>query len=91
MKTVTIQIGNSDDKLSQREWSGFIRDMNINLSGVEIHFQGTSYGDKEWQNACWVILIEDFDFDRVKKGVWQTGLFYGQDSVAWTMGDTEFL
>ena len=40
MKTICIQIGNSDDKLSQTRWSEYVQDVNdaISLCQDERHF-----------------------------------------------------
>jgi hypothetical protein len=91
MQTVTIQIGNTDDKLTQKQWAEFIRGIDIYLSGSKYWFFGTSTGDKEWQNACWVVEIEDYEYARVKRLMGNIGKEYGQDSVAWTVGKTEFI
>lgn len=94
MKTITVQIGNSDDKLTQKGWSYFVKEIASALEEREItvHFFGTSPGNDEWQNACWVFNHEDnakltglkWEIKRIRKK-------YMQDSVAWTEGETRFI
>ena len=93
MKTVTILIGNSDDKLSQKEWAEFVRTVSMYLTGVaDWQFSGISHGDAEWQNACWVVLFHtEDDFNRVKKLISKLRNEFHQDSIAWIEGYTEFL
>lgn len=92
MKTVTIQIGNTDDKLSQLKWSEFIRSVDVFLSIVKVHFRGFSSGNESWQNACWVFEVEyEDDYIAVKKNISRLAVQYKQDSIAWTEGETEFI
>jgi hypothetical protein len=51
---VTIQAGNSDDKLSQIRWSGMIKSINyaVNLWAKEVHFSGFSLPDAYCNKKC---------------------------------------
>jgi hypothetical protein len=93
MKTVTIQIGNSDDRLSQRRWAEFYEKLEFLLHdrGNEVHYSGTSNGDMPWQNACFVFLIEDKYITGMKEEISGLGKIFKQDSIAWTVGETEFI
>jgi hypothetical protein len=95
MKTITVQIGNSDDKLTQNQWSDFVNkiDRAIQLAKARIHFMGGSYNDAPWQNFCWVFQLPE---DNRESG----SLFqhlklirkdFQQDSLAWTEGETLFV
>lgn len=102
MKTITLQIGNSDDKLSQRDWSYFVNEidhyLNVTMSRyITIHFSGSSHSYAPWQNFCWVFQklndeIEQYVLDNIKS---QIVIFakekYRQDSIAWTEGTTELV
>lgn len=95
MKTITVQIGNSDDKLTQAEWSEFVNkvDRAIALANGRIHFMGGSYNDAPWQNFCWVFNLRD---DNREDGTLFRHLklirkAFKQDSLAWTEGDTLFV
>lgn len=92
-KTVTIQIGNSDDKLSQRQWSNFVSDVDraIFESPCDIHFSGFSQPNVEWQNACWVIEILPKDIDALRVDLTHWREKYDQDSLAFTVGETAFV
>lgn len=93
MKTITIQIGNSDDKLMQHQWSDFIGAVQTVLSRYEgeQHFFGVSAGWERWQNACWVMVVYEEDLERIKKALAVVRRVYKQDSIAVTVGDTEFI
>lgn len=93
MKTAAIQIGNSDDKLSQSDWSKFVEQMRFAVadSADALHFFAASEGSSPWQNACWVIEIDEgeiasflCEIERIRKN-------YKQDSVAVLIGKAEFI
>ena len=89
MKTTIIQIGNSDNKLTQFEWSNFILGIDSIISQSKFHFRGGSSIDSPFQNFCWVIEGELF----VNEISQITNLRekYNQDSVAITEGETKFI
>ena len=93
MKTITFQIGNSDDKLTQREWAAFVEDIDheINVLAKHVHFCGFSLGDAAWQNACWVFELETARENELKTLVTEHRSRFKQDSVAWTEGQTVFV
>lgn len=92
--TVTIQIGNSDDKLTQRDWSYFINAMRSEIVQTgEVHFEGGSRNDCRWQNFCWVVAVPN-DLDQIaslKMRVEHIRKNYSQDSAAFTPGETLFV
>lgn len=96
MKTITIQIGNSDDKLTQFEWSQFVY-ATIGAIGSErdhglnIHFHGLSTGDALWQNACWVVEMKLVRFGPLQTKLNHIRKQYRQESIAWTEGETSFI
>jgi hypothetical protein len=90
-KTAIIQIGNSDDKLSQKEWGRFVaRTEGVVLNYAEqIHFYASSDGGKPWQNAAWIFTHNgnpglSCELSTVAKD-------FNQDSIALTVGDTEMV
>lgn len=93
MKTVTVQIGNSDDKLSQAKWSQFVMNIRSIIEGyaIEIHFTGSSLPFELWQNAAFIFVCRDSDILELKDALALRGKHYDQDSVAFTVGDTEFI
>jgi hypothetical protein len=93
MKTVIIQIGNSDDKLKQSEWNEFVvltRKEILKKCG-QIHFFGGPMNYEKWQNVCSVFEISEKKIEDLKKNLQNLGSKFKQDSIAWTQGITEFL
>ena len=95
-KTITIQIGNSDNKLTQREWSEFIKDLKQATQPFNIHYSGGSPIDAPWQNYCIVVVVKTGQhsvlYQEILKGMLaELCDKYRQDSIAVTTGDTEFI
>lgn len=92
MSTLTIQIGNSDDKLTQREWANFVGEIAAIIAGyephVQTHFHATSANDMPWQNACWVIGCPDELRLAIIHLVKECRGKFRQDSAAITIGET---
>lgn len=93
MKTVTVQIGNSDNKLTQQDWSMFVTQVDNTIEEIaQVHFHACSNGGDPWQNAAWVFVVEnDLDAMRLQAGLTDIRGKYNQDSIAWTEGETAFL
>jgi len=91
---VYVSIGNSDDKLSQVEWSSYVTEMDVTLADrseipdspvLRRHGAWLSRSDAPWQNACWCVELEDAD-DAVKElqgRLRELLSSYRQDSIAW--------
>lgn len=93
-KTITLQIGNSDDKLTQRKWSLFCEDITELISGYTktIHFSAPSIGCMPWQNYCIVFNMDTrYYVETLKALISRMAKEYEQDSIAWTEGTTEFI
>ncbi len=91
---VLISIGNSDDKLSQREWSHFIDEVRERLDrqiGLLIHGEWFSAPDSPYQNANWCIEFIGGDDTYLKQRLVEIRKKYRQDSIAWTEGHVEFI
>lgn len=94
MKTVYVSIGNSDDKLSQLQWSQFHLQTHLELHAVasEMHGAWTSGPTSAWQNACWCIEIEDELVEQAKLELKLLARQFRQDSIAWAeVPVTEFI
>lgn len=92
MKTIVVQIGNSDDKLSQATWAEFIAVTgNVIEEHVGLHFNGGSNATAPWQNYCWVGQIPQTQIDKLRDELAMLGKKYEQDSIAVTIGETEFV
>lgn len=93
MKTVTIQIGNSDDKLSQGRWAEFVdmMDTTIRRESGSVHFMGAPPNWMKWQNAAWVVMVNDNEVQYLKSAVSKVRMLFDQDSAAFTVGETELI
>lgn len=91
-KTIVVQIGNTDNKLSQEYWSCFCDDINTYVKHYgHIHFYGGSRFDAPWQNACWVAEIDEDEIEELKLNITNVRERYNQDSVAVMVGGVEFI
>lgn len=89
-----VSIGNSDDKLSQREWSSFHGETdNLLRRFAMVHGAWTSLGTAPWQNACWCVEITDKTrVEYVKAELAGLANRFRQDSIAWAEAPTtEFI
>lgn len=96
MKTVIIQLGNTDNKLTQKEWAIFISNIEKVLSdtkytGLQVHFAGGSSAEKAWQNYCFVFNCYESDIESIRFRVQNIRGLFKQDSVAFTLGKTELI
>jgi hypothetical protein len=91
--TIAVLIGNSDNKLTQSEWSQFCsqtRDCIEDISN-EIFFSGGSEWDAPWQNACWTISVDSGNLDLLKQRLTTIRKEFKQDYVALLCGSTIFI
>lgn len=93
MKTITVQIGNSDDKLTQKEWSEFTLEVHESIMDYsnEIHFSGGSYFNAPWQNAAWIFTVSSQKTMPLRELLLNAAVRFRQDSIAWTEGVTTFI
>ena len=93
VQTVIIQIGNSDDKLTQKEWSSFVYELRglINFASKAMHFTGGSANDASFQNFCVIADVPKADFARLRRELSVLCRYYRQDSIALTTGATQFV
>jgi hypothetical protein len=90
-----IQVGNSDNRLTQSQWRDFCNDIHklIQFCEGHIHFSAPSVGWADWQNACWVFeLPEDNSYlSFLKFRIKDIRELYKQESIAWFCGKLELL
>ncbi len=95
--TVCVQIGNSDDKLTQDEWSRYCSDIEMLLHSphrhrpATIHFSGGSASCARWQNYCWVFEIDQEYYEDILGEIAEIRSYFRQDSVAVISGQVEFI
>ena len=85
IQTVYVTIGNSDDKLSQLEWSHFYRDTNEAMFTHSSHQHGAwiSPAISAFQNACWCIEIDSSMVYLLMDRLRYIGRQYKQNTIAW--------
>jgi len=97
---VYVSIGNSDDRLTQRQWSDFVLVVDQALTGAAARGHATVHGswrslpDAPWQNACWCIEFEaeQVAVEPLRELLADVAGDYHQDSIAWAeVKTTEFL
>jgi hypothetical protein len=95
MVTAYVSIGNSDDKLSQHEWSHFWAHVNniVREFAAVVHGTWLSRAEDPWQNACWCVEVPAGEKVRLLREVLrEAAREYRQDSIAWAqVPATEFL
>lgn len=92
MKSVVIQIGNSDDKLTQMQWAAFVARLRdcVERHDARIHFWGASANYEPWQNLCCVCESNGAMYPMLSE-ISEIRKEFKQDSVAVTIGGTEFI
>jgi hypothetical protein len=93
VKTVVVQIGNSDNKLKQADWARFVQCVGgiIREQAATIHFFGGPENWASWQKVCWVFDCEESRLSQVKIRLTEARKEFLQDSAAVTVGETEFV
>lgn len=89
---ISVMAGNSDNKLTQQEWSNFVNELSNFLSGWQVarHFFGGSPTWTAWQNVCFVIEINSLD-QALLDGLTRIRETYRQDSVCVLAGEPLFV
>jgi len=93
MRTVYISIGNSDDKLSQAEWSAYAAQIaaEVHRRAFRVHGEWYSLPNARWQNACWCVEAEPGPMDYLKQLLTRIREDYRQDSIAWAVAKTDLI
>jgi len=90
---ISVQAGNSDNKLTQQEWAALVATLNQAIEEYQKarHFFGGSITWAEWQNVCWVVETEEEDLPLLKRRLARIRAVYSQDSVCVLAGVAEFV
>lgn len=92
---VYISIGNSDDKLSQKEWHNFVIAMIARVKTLAFAAHGEWYSDPmaPWQNACWCLEFTagSPELTEAREVLAEIRDEFRQDSIAWAVAETEFI
>jgi hypothetical protein len=104
--TVFVSIGNTDNRLTQQQWSSFYTRVDWEIrhlgedSGEYVIIRGrwVSPSTDPYQNACWAFTPysdiwdgEDGVREYTRQTLQEIAGDYGQDSVAWAEATVEFL
>lgn len=102
--TVHVAIGNSDDGLTQAEWSAFhnrtdeVIRREVARFGGTVHGAWSSVSTAPFQNAAWAFSAEPAYggpgvsmWDHLRWCLGRVAVQYRQDSIAWNESVTEFL
>lgn len=91
--SVYVSIGNSDDKLSQKEWARFVAavDVTLRTGATEMHGRWLSRPDDPFQNACWCFEPFSARVPAMKRILSGYAKEFRQDSIAWAEAETVFL
>lgn len=92
--TVYVSIGNSDDKLPQREWSDFAEEFANVIAGLALRVHGVWFSEPSapFQNACVCAEVCPVDVNDLKAALTATREEFRQESVAWAVvSKTEFI
>lgn len=92
--TIYVSIGNSDDKLTQLQWSCFVNavDSTIRAYSNTVHGYWLSAPDSQWQNACWCFELGDArSAFALRRYLRLHAHHYSQESIAWAVAKTELL
>lgn len=93
MITVYASIGNSDDKLSQAQWSRFVEHFMalVHSHATQVHGEWYSAQQAPWQNACICFVLPETLVGTLRERLTSLRQEYGQDSIAWAVATTTFI
>jgi hypothetical protein len=93
MLTVYVSIGNSDDKLTQAEWSKYVAEFftHVAYHSAQIHGEWYSSPAAPFQNACMCFEITDRNAALLRECLQDLRTVFNQGSVAWATARTEFI
>jgi hypothetical protein len=57
---IVVSIGNSDDRLTQKEWNKFVEEMiDLLADSGKVHFFGGASTFAPWQNVAWIVELRE--------------------------------
>lgn len=91
--TAIVLIGNSDDKLTQKDWHYFVTDVRtiIWIFEKEIHFIGSTEPFSEYQSGCFVFEMEKNQLEAFKNKLVLVKLRHKQNFIALIVGNTQLI
>lgn len=91
--TISVLIGNSDNRLSQVMWTNFIAAVNHTLLefAIQFHCKGYSAPTSMYQNACFVFEASNVHFSSIEHNLRRIARKFSQDSIAIVYGDSKLI
>jgi len=83
---ISIEIGNSDDKLTQAEWAKYVEAVRhkVSIYAEQVFFFGGSPNWMHWQNACWHFEIDNRYETPLREVLILLRKKFNQESIAWS-------
>lgn len=94
MITVYVSVGNSDDRLTQQQYSGFVSlvDKVLDARVSRIHGAWVSESAAAYQNACWCVDVPEDHVEFLRLDLSAVARQFRQDSIVWAeVKGTDFL
>ncbi len=84
MKTICLQLGNTDGRLTVDGWADFVFEVKSLVSKYccHLHFFGGPANWSGFQNVCFVFQV-DAKYEFLKQEIIEIRKIYKQNSVAW--------
>lgn len=91
MRIVYASIGNSDNRLTQAEWSAYAYQFEelVRRYATQVHGVWYSESTRPWQNGMAGFELHDVDDPIVRKLFADLARSKGQDSIAWLSAPAE--
>lgn len=91
--TIIVLIGNSDNKLTQKDWHYFVSDVRtiIWIFEKETHFIGSTEPFSEYQSGCFVFVIEQYQLEELKAQLTLCKKRHNQNFIAMIVGNTQLI
>lgn len=94
LKTIYASIGNSDDRLTQKQWADYAEEFVQTITDLSEQFFGVWYSESssEYQNMCVAFEVGEGAEKELRQQLTRLRKDYVQDSIAWSeVPQTEFL
>jgi len=92
VKYITVSIGNTDNRLTQQEWSDFVIEMYaISQKFGKVHFFGGSPNWERWQNAAWIVEPETKTINVFLSAISELRMKWKQESAFVMIADGMFI
>lgn len=92
-KDIFLTIGNTDNKLSQKDWQQFQKDFKQTAESLAEKVWGVWYSDPKtpYQNMCIGILLSESNVKVLEDHLRELAIRYKQNSIAWSDAKTRFI